>query len=93
MDWWNITVFCVIPMLSVAAAFCIGRKRLWTAPLISTAVSVIISIAAMPSILSDREHRAMFFGIALPMHLAVVVVLTAIACVIAYVLHKKRGPR
>lgn len=49
------------------------------APLISTAISVVISLLAMPSILSDAEHRNMFFGISIMLHILIVVVLTVIA--------------
>lgn len=90
MNWWNISVFCVIPVLSVAAVFCIKRNYLWTAPLISTALSMIISIAAMPSIVSDHEHRAMFFGISIPIQILVVIGLTVVAYLVAHVLKRKR---
>ena len=63
MNWWNISVFCIIPIVSVVFFFFWKRKYLWMAPLISTAISVVISLLAMPSILSDAEHRNMFFGI------------------------------
>lgn len=59
------------------------------APLISTAISVVISLLAMPSILSDAEHRNMFFGISIMLHILIVVVLTVIAYVAARFLAKK----
>lgn len=93
MDWWNILVFFVIPVLSVVVAFCFKRNYLWAAPLVSTAVSIIISIVAMPSLVSDNEARAMFFGISIPMQLGVVIGLTVIAYIVAYVrsrTHKNR---
>lgn len=90
MDWWNVSVFGIIPVLSVLLVFFIKRKFLWVAPLISTVVSVVISVIAMPSFLSNREARAMFFGIAIPMHLVIVVVLTAIAYLVAYLLKRKQ---
>lgn len=89
MNWWNLSVFLVVPVLSVVVIFCVRRRALWTAPLLSTAVSVVLSIAAMPSLFRDPEHRAMFLGIVLPMHLAVVLALTVLACVIAYLLHRR----
>ena len=90
MDWWNISVFGIIPVLSVVFVFFIKRKFLWVAPLISTVLSVVISVIAMPSILSNREARAVFFGISIPMHLVIVVVLTAIAYLVAYLLKRKQ---
>lgn len=65
------------------------RKYLWMAPLISTAISVVISLLAMPSILSDAEHRNMFFGISIMLHILIVVVLTVIAYAAARFLAKK----
>ncbi len=61
MNWWNLLTFCVIPLLSVVAVFCVKRKFLWLAPLVSTGLTILISIGAMPTILSDTEHRSMFF--------------------------------
>ena len=90
MNWWNVTVFGLIPILSVAIIFYFKRKFLWAAPLISTALSIIVSIAAMPGILSDKEHQALFFGISIPIHLVVVISLTGIAYIIAFVIKRKR---
>jgi len=90
MDWWNVSVFGIIPVLSVLLVFFIKRKFLWAAPLISTVLSVVISVIAMPSFLSNREARAIFFGISIPMHLVIVVVLTAIAYLVAYLLKRKQ---
>lgn len=59
------------------------------APLISTAISVVISLLAMPSILSDAEHRNMFFGISIMLHILIVVVLTVIAYAASRFLAKK----
>ena len=90
-DWWNITVFCVIPLLSVVTIFFIKRKVLWIAPLISTVLSIVISVIAMPSILSYSEHRAMFFGISIPIHLVITIALTAIAYFVAFILKRKHS--
>lgn len=89
MDWWNISIFGVIPVLSVVIVFCFKRKFLWAAPLLSTALSVIVSLAAMPSILSNNEYRAMFFGISMPIHVVIVMVLTTIAYFVAHMLKQK----
>lgn len=89
MNWWNISVFCIIPIVSVVFFFFWKRKYLWMAPLISTVISVAISLLAMPSILSDAEHRNMFFGISIMLHILIVVVLTVIAYAAARFLAKK----
>ena len=89
MNWWNISVFCIIPIVSVVFFLFWKRKYLWMAPLISTAISVVISLLAMPSILSDAEHRNMFFGISIMLHILIVVVLTVIAYAAARFLAKK----
>ena len=90
MDWWNVSVFGVIPVLSVAIFFFVKKKSLWIAPLISTVLSIVISIIAIPSILSNSEHRAMFFGISIPVHLVIVIILTAIAYFVAHILKQKQ---
>ena len=90
-DWWNISVFCVIPLLSAVTIFFIKRKLLWIAPLISTFLSIAISVIAMPSIISYSEHRAMFFGISIPIHLVITIALTAIAYFVAFILKRKHS--
>lgn len=89
MNWWNISVFCIIPIVSVVFFFLWKRKYLWMAPLVSVVISVVISLFAMPSILSDAEHRNMFFGISVMLHILIVVVLTVIAYVAAYFWDRK----
>ena len=89
MNWWNLSVFCIIPIVSVIFFFFWKRKYLWIAPLTSTVISVAISLFAMPSILSDAEHRSMFFGISVMLHILIAVVLTVIAYVVARFSDKK----
>ena len=93
LNWWNTSVFCIIPILSVVIVFFIKRKLLWIAPFISTVLSVVISIIAMPSILRNGEHRAMFFGISIPIQLLIVIILTVIAYLVAYILKYKKAKR
>ena len=90
MDWWNILIFGVIPVLSVLLVFIVKRKILWIAPLISTVFSIVVSMIAVPSLLSNNEHSAMFWGISIPIHLVIVVILTAIAYLVAYILKRKQ---
>lgn len=89
MNWWNISVFLYHSHCICGILFFWKRKYLWMAPLISTAISVVISLLAMPSILSDAEHRNMFFGISIMLHILIVVVLTVIAYAAARFLAKK----
>ena len=90
MDWWNILIFGVIPVLSVLLVFIVKRKILWIAPLISTVFSIVVSMIAVPSLLSNNEHSAMFWGISIPIHLVIVVILSAIAYLVAYILKRKQ---
>lgn len=89
MNWWNISVFCIIPIVSVVFFFLWKRKYLWMEPLISTLISIAISLLAMPSILSDAEHRNMFFGISIMLQILIAVVWTVIAYVVAHFWDKK----
>ena len=93
MDWWNVSVFGVIPVLCVGILFCLRRTALWTAPIFSAVLTILVRVIAMPSVLSDREHSAMLFGIALPIHLVIAITLTAIAYGAAYLLKKGRSQR
>ncbi len=90
MDWWNISVFGIIPVFTVVLIFFVKRKLLWTSPLISTIISMIISIIAVPNILSDGEYRA-HFGISILFHLAIVVLLTMIAYLVAHSIKRKQN--
>ena len=87
MDWWNISLFGIIPVFTVVLIFLVKRKLLWTALFISTIISVIISIVAMPDILIEGEYRALF-GISMLFHLAIVVFLTMIAYLVAHIIRK-----
>lgn len=89
MDWWNSSVFGIIPLLSVILLFVVKRKLLWTAPLISTAVSVAFSVLAMPSLLEVNEYRNLFFGICIPIHVGITVLLTLIAYIVVYLRKRK----
>ena len=97
MDWWNILIFGVIPGLTVVIIFIAKRKMLWTAPLISTALAFItymialdlISLSEMLEFFSNNEWRG-FYILAMLMHFGIVVVLTAIAYFVAYILKRKR---
>ena len=93
VNWWNISVFGIIPVLTVTILFLFKKKHLWTAPLFSAALSIAVSIIAMPSILSDSEHKAMFFGIVIPVHTAVVIGLTIIIYTAAHVFNTGRMRR
>ena len=89
MDWWNVSVYGVIPFLTVVIMFFVKRRLLWMAPLISTAVSFALSVMAMPSILNVSEYRG-FLLWAMLLHLGITIILTAIAYFIAYVLRRKK---
>ena len=89
MDWWNISVYGAIPVLTVTIIFFVKRGSLWIAPLTSTVLSFAISIIAMPSILSVSEYRG-FLLCAMLLHLGIVITLTAIAYFAAYILKRKQ---
>ena len=88
MDWWNVSVFGVIPVLCVGILFCLRRRALWTSPIFFVVLTILVSVIAMPSVLSDREHSAILFGITLPLHLVVAAALTGIAYGVAHLLKK-----
>lgn len=90
LDLIGTIIFILIPVLSVLLIFFIKRDFLWTAPIISTILMIIISLVATgPSLLTVGEYRGMFLGITVPIHITVVAVLTVIAYVAAY-MHKSR---
>ncbi len=89
MDWWNVLVYGVIPVVTVGIVFFLKRKLLWISPIVSTVVSFVISIIAMPSILSVREYRG-FLLWAMIMQFGITVVLTAMAYFVVWILKRKK---
>lgn len=59
MDWLNILIFGVIPVLAVVIMFLVKRKMLWVTPIISTVLAFIAYTIAieptMAEIFSNNE--------------------------------------
>ncbi len=102
MDWYytpvlfglnliSTIIFVIMPVVCVLLAFFLKRKYLWTAPILSTILAAIIGIISSPSILTNNEHRTMFFGISIPIQFAVAVALTGIVYVISFILKRRRN--
>lgn len=98
MDWWNILIFGIIPVLTVVIMFFCKRKWLWITPFISAtlafitymiALDIFISPSKMLKFFGNNEYRG-FFILAMLMHLGIVVVLTVLAYIIAYILNRKK---
>lgn len=94
MDWWNVLIFGVIPVLTVIVIFFTKRKLLWIAPLISSALAFVTYMIALAPInleklFSNNEWRG-FFILAMLMHLGIVVILTAVAYLITYILKRRK---
>ena len=94
MYWWNVIILGAIPILSVAIIFCMKRKLLWTAPIISSTLAFLcymIELApiTLEKLFSNNEWRA-FYILAMLMHVAIVVVLTAFAYLGAYMIKRKQ---
>ena len=93
MDWLNILIFGVIPVLTVVIIFLVKRKMLWVSPIISTVLAfgtyTITIEPTMIEIFSNNEWRG-FFLLAMLMHFGIAVVLTAIAYFSAYILKRKK---
>ena len=92
--WWNILIFGIIPVLTVAVIFIVKKKLLWIAPLISTVLAFTsYMIALVPitivELFSNNEWRG-FFLLAILMQLVITVVLTVIAYFAAYILKRKQ---
>jgi len=93
MEWLNILIFGVFPILTVAIIFFTKKKLLWTAPFISTILTFITyAIALEPSIikiLSNNEWRS-FLVLAMLMHLGICVVLTLIAYWVSHIISRNK---
>lgn len=93
MDWLNILIFGVIPVLTVVIMFLVKRKMLWVAPIISTVLAfVAYTITIEPTMIemfNNNEWRG-FFLLAMLMHFGIAVVLTAIVYFSAYILKRKK---
>ena len=95
MDWLNILIFGVIPVLTVAIMFLVKRKMLWAAPIISTILAFVTYMIALlapitlEKFFSNSEWRG-FLILALIIHFGIAVVLTVIAYLVAYILKRKK---
>lgn len=98
MDWWNIIIYGVIPVLTVLAIFFVKRKWLWIAPLISTvlafstymiALDIIIKPSQFIKFFSISEYRG-FLLLAMLLQLGIVITLTVLAYLLAYILKKHK---
>ena len=92
--WWNILIFGILPVLTVAVIFIVKKKLLRIAPLISTVLAFTsYMIALVPitivELFSNNEWRG-FFLLAILMQLVITVVLTVIAYFVAYILKRKQ---
>lgn len=94
MNWWNILIFGVVPILTVVIIFIFNRKILWTVPLVSivlafTTYMIALAPISIVDIFSNHEWRG-FFLLAILMHLGISVVLTVIAYLMAYIIKRKQ---
>lgn len=91
LNWFSTIIFIVLPVASVVILFLVKRRFLWTAPIISTLLSVAMAAMVEPSMLTYHEYRSMFFGIVIPMQLVAVVILTILAYMVGYLLKRAAG--
>lgn len=91
LNWFSTIIFIVFLAASVVMLFLVKRRFLWTAPIISTLLSIAMAAIAEPSMLTYHEYRSMFFGIVIPMQLTVVIILTLLAYAAGHLL--KRAAR
>ena len=98
MDWQNIMIFGILPIITVLSVFFIKKKLLWVSPIISTALHftaymLILGLQGMQSpiikIFRNSEWRA-FLLLFLFIQFAITVVLTMIIYLIAHILKHKR---
>lgn len=93
MDWWNVLIFGVIPVLTVVIIFFVKKKLLWVAPLISTVLAFLCYLITLAPItivevFGNNEWRA-FYILAMLMQFGITVVLTVIAYFAANILKRK----
>ncbi len=102
MDWYYkevffgmnaITTLCwiVIPFVIVVLMFCLKRKLLWTSPIIAAIIVILLNVVGSSSIITYSEHRSMFFGLFMPIHLAISIGMTVIAYTINYANKKRKN--
>ena len=94
MDWWNVLIFGVIPVLTVIIIFNVKKKLLWIAPLISTVLAfitymIVLAPITIVELFNNNEWRS-FFLLAMLIHFGIAVVHTAIAYFAAYKLKRKK---
>ncbi len=90
-------LYLVIPLLTVIVFYFVKRKLLWVAPVVSTVLYTVtaliqysISGITPVELFNENEWRA-FFILGILIQLVIVIVFTAVAYFIAYMLKKNRG--
>ena len=82
--------FVLLPAAAVLLLFFLKRNLLWAAPILSTALMVAVDVIAVgPSLLTEWEYLGIFLVVIVPIHLAVTILLTALAYIAAYLLRRK----
>lgn len=95
-DLLNVLIYGVIPLLTVVVIFFVKRKLLLAAPLISTALFVFtyltvfsVSGIEVSDLFGNSEWRG-FFLLAMLIQLVIVITITVVAGLIAYILKRKK---
>ena len=95
-DLLNVLIYGVIPLLTVIVIFFVKRKLLWAAPLISTALFVFTYLTVFSAsgievsdLFGNSEWRG-FFLLAMLIQLVIVITITVVAGLIAYILKRKK---
>lgn len=95
-DLLNVLIYGIIPLLTVVVIFFIKRKLLWAAPLTSTALFVFtyltvfsVSGIEVSDLFGNSEWRG-FFLLAMLIQLVIVITITVVAGLIAYILKRKK---
>jgi len=98
MNWQNVLILVILPLVTVLGLFFAKRKLLWLAPFLSTALAFIAYMAIyalegmqspIVKIFGNNEWRA-FFLLALLLHFIAAAAMTAAAYLVAYVMKRLR---
>lgn len=83
MNWWNVSVFGLIPIFSLVLLFCFNRKFLWSAPIVSIILAIVVSGIWSLTTLNSLElligdHSNLFWFMIIPTNFLISSVITVI---------------
>lgn len=89
-EFRNILQFLVLPLVTVILFYAVKRKYLWTAPIVSSAVWLLLWTIFEPITWKYAEYWQMLLFICLPLHFMSAALYTLSAYLLLWILKRRK---